>query len=510
MPYIPELKIDNDVYKVKDAELRDEVSDLKSVLSVSSVLYDYGSDALINDGYIDGGGTIYSIPSASWKYSDAIEIPTNIKGKSRYFLIKAQLQRNATSLVSGVAFYQGTKSIFRNIYIDHNTENVGEVCTLIAPIPNEATHFRLCSNWPTVINFFACIIDGKECISDDSLETVTNGIFLNALKYAGTQNGFINANGVFTASANNGWTTSDYIDVTHYNTVRCQLKGMNITSVLALYDENKAFIRGITADASGNNYAFVTGDYDISEACYLRICFHLTQVNELDKPVACTLYNRSNPQKTSETRVNIQHTVNKPYIFSGKTAVFCGDSITRGFTSGSTTTENGYPKVFSDSVGMTFTNKGVGGASIARVSGFGCIQDQVTSISNPETVDYIFIAGGVNDWQLGVSLSDFRTAVTDMCAWLSSNYNHEVIFILPINEAGWTPVRTPVAELEEYRKILEEIALKYEYSIVNGELFNFPTKDAPTTFINDMFGDRLHPSEKGYRLYAKMLKTVLQ
>ena len=207
----------------------------------------------------------------------------------------------------------------------------------------------------------------------------------------------------------------------------------------------------------------------------------------------------------------------KPFVFSGKNAVFCGDSITKGYTSGSTTTQNGYPKLFSDAVGMTFENKGVGGATIGVVTGYSSILTQVQNV-NTGTADYVFIAGGVNDWQVGETLADFESAVNDMCDYINTNYpnNLPVIWITPINQAGWelTHQINPAAELKEFRRVMTESILKKDtygrFSVIQGEWFNFPTKDGDQNFISAMFGDRLHPSELGYKaLYAPGLMTAL-
>lgn len=210
------------------------------------------------------------------------------------------------------------------------------------------------------------------------------------------------------------------------------------------------------------------------------------------------------------------HSVRKPFAFSGKTAVFTGDSITRGFTSGSTITENGYPKLFSEAVGMTFTNAGVGGATLSRVSGYSCIQDQITNAS--KNIDYLFVAGGVNDWQLGVSLSDFTDAVETICSYINSNFSAgvQVIWITPINHGGWD-VRmnvNAVAPLQDYRNIITRIVTENDtmarFSIVQGDQFNFPTADDDAGYIAAAYGDQLHPTENGYKnIYVPGLMTAL-
>lgn len=210
--------------------------------------------------------------------------------------------------------------------------------------------------------------------------------------------------------------------------------------------------------------------------------------------------------------ISYNHSVKKKLSFNAKVAEFTGDSITHGFVNTTTVTENGYPKLFSNAVGMSYTNRGVGGASISRISGYPCIQDQVTAAST--SADYIFIAGGVNDWQLGVSLSDFKNAIQTIMTYLNNSYNGNVIWITPINEAGWSPVTTPVATLQTYRNIITRTVMEYNtkknMSIVQGDKFNFPDQSDDVTYIAAMFGDKLHPTELGYStLYLNGLLTAL-
>ena len=210
------------------------------------------------------------------------------------------------------------------------------------------------------------------------------------------------------------------------------------------------------------------------------------------------------------------HSVNKPFAFSGKTAVFTGDSITYGFTSGSTTTQNNYPKLFSTIVGLTHTNVAQGGACF--VSGYNetiTIANQVKAITG--SPDFVFIAGGINDWQVGASLDELKTTLADLCQWINTNLSSaEIIWIAPINQAGWETTHTiyPKGTVDEFRKTIFETVEQYntngKYSFVNGKLFGFPTKNDPAAFKSAMFGDLLHPTELGYKtLYTMGLLTAL-
>ena len=201
------------------------------------------------------------------------------------------------------------------------------------------------------------------------------------------------------------------------------------------------------------------------------------------------------------------HNVNAPYDFAGKTAYFFGDSITYGYTRSGRATNGGYPGVFSEAVGLTHSNYGVSGSLFGTYNDLGRIGDKIKSKSL--NCDFMFVAGGINDWQCGVSLDDFRHAVEEVCSYISSNYDGEVMFITPINHSGRVPIEEPVAEVQDYRDIITEIALKYDFSVIQGNLFDFPTEDSSEDFLTLVFCDNLHPTEYGYEFYAECLVEVL-
>lgn len=210
---------------------------------------------------------------------------------------------------------------------------------------------------------------------------------------------------------------------------------------------------------------------------------------------------------TNEDLNAYNHFNNKGFIFNDtKSALFVGDSITAGFTSGSTQTSNTYPKLFSEHYGMTYWNEAVGGAEYCNDGTYNenIIPKMLTQITNSthKNVDYLFIAGGVNDWQSQNSLSTFRTAVSNTIDYAIANYpNAQIILITPINACYSYNSGEKVNSLQIYRNIITEVAISKgsnRVSVIQGNLFDFPNKTNSSIFINSMFGDGLHPSELGY------------
>lgn len=203
--------------------------------------------------------------------------------------------------------------------------------------------------------------------------------------------------------------------------------------------------------------------------------------------------------------------VRKPFNFNGKKAVFVGDSITAGYIVGA---NNVYPKLFSDLVGMTYENRAVSGSCITP----NVLQNRKEPLyqlsdEGLDGVDIVFIAGGVNDWQWGVDLLSFENAVKDICTYLNSNFTGAVIWITPINVAGWTPQGTPIATIQDYRNSITRIAIEndgnYTFSIIQGNEFPFPTIEDNSAYISAMFNDGLHPTIRGQKVYCGCLQTKL-
>lgn len=207
------------------------------------------------------------------------------------------------------------------------------------------------------------------------------------------------------------------------------------------------------------------------------------------------------------------HNTNKPFAFNGKTAVFIGDSITRGATSSSTVIDSIYPTLFCNKVGMTFTNVAVSGAGFTKSDSAYKILTQLQNA--PKTTDYVFIAAGVNDYLDSADLDTFKTAVETAIQYTLENFEGEIIFITPINTAKVSTDHYGFkTELCDYSNAITEVLMEnninMRISIVQGWRFGFPTENSDADYISAMFGDELHPSELGYKaLYLSGLLNAL-
>ena len=219
-----------------------------------------------------------------------------------------------------------------------------------------------------------------------------------------------------------------------------------------------------------------------------------------------------------DSEILFKSVVRKPFAFNGKTAVFTGDSITYGFITPETTVygTGDYPTLFSNAVGMSHTNIAVGGSTI-KENAQGATEPSITQqVKNAsKNVDYLFIAGGTNDWQLDMYYDTFKQAVDNLCDYINANYapSVQVIWITPINNGG-RPYGSPMNDLQIYRNIMTTEILGHDtynrFSIIQGNEAPFPSEyDNNPDGVAIMFGDKLHPSAIGYQWYSAFLKTLL-
>ena len=477
--------------------LSNDVFDLNRL----TIIQNFPRSILTGNGYIRGNAIVDTGSDNYWQYSDLIEITADTPF-SMYFYGVGLKAENVN--VQNVLFYDENERPIDDIKITTTTPTTGTVYNTIHDTDSNVKYMRVCSANPelTGFRFKLCIVKKPIAIVEDFGDIYTKRINKEVLNVTKAQNGFVRPDGTYVAAANTGWYSSaELIDVSDFNRLVYSLRGTNAVSIIACYNEFGEHVESIIPPSA--DYAVISGIKNLTGIKYIRFCY-FANIAYQDHPV-CRLFNMR-----ESCNIPLNHSVNKPYSFTNKKALFVGDSITRGFTDSATITENNYPKLFSDKTGLISLNAAVGGATLSEVTGYPHIMTQLTGQSNLAQYDYIFIAGGVNDWQLAVSPADFKAAIQQTIEYIRTNAPAaEIIVIAPINEAGVATINTPVADLEIYRIILRDVAIYNDCSFINGAYFNFPTKISETFYRTSMLPDRLHPSERGYRNYAKELATVL-
>ena len=211
-----------------------------------------------------------------------------------------------------------------------------------------------------------------------------------------------------------------------------------------------------------------------------------------------------------DSLVNLEF-LKKPFLFSGKIATFFGDSIVYGVASPNFQYigDNCFCKKFGSYVGMSVRNQGVSGSCICDNA-----NDSITNkiLNYSQSADFIFVAGGVNDYQTGkpigaygdTDITTFYGALHLICEKLTADYpDTTVIFITPINVNGYRVFSDAVYSINDYRRAIFETACSYGYNVVDGSKIGFPTGTGG--FATALMADGIHPTEFGHDFYAKAL-----
>ena len=229
--------------------------------------------------------------------------------------------------------------------------------------------------------------------------------------------------------------------------------------------------------------------------------------------------------------IKLYSCINKPFDFGNNTkkAVFFGDSITYGATSGSGGLHNteGWPILICNQLGLIYTPRTDINPSNQAVSGSlyttnpnvseQTIASRIMATSFP--ADVFFIAGGCNDYNCNAEIGDLDSteadkvcgALNNICDYLHAEYpNAEVFFITPINQA--VPRKNPQYgsgnyTQDEFRDAIFKVVTKWGYNVIDGSQIGFPEENG--AYKDLMLYDGLHPTELGYELYAKTLAGII-
>lgn len=281
-----------------------------------------------------------------------------------------------------------------------------------------------------------------------------------------------------------------------------------------------------------NYYGFASDVVTVpAEAKYVRLC-KWSYVTACGKAFLCGETQKS----TSEDEQKIAdiaarnaiaklESINKPFLFSGKTINAFGDSITAGVTSPGLKQGTPYIKYFADHVGAKLNNWAVSGSTLSVLESWspGSICKRVMDVLPKDMGDYIFIAGGTNDFNQNREIGSLDSkdnatvcgAVNNMCEYIKLNLSDRtVIFITPIPYTQAYYSRNPAVNklgntLEDYIKAIYQVATLHGYNVVNGYALGMPTGAGAWDNAMCDNSDGCHPAELGHKLYARSLAGKL-
>ena len=178
-------------------------------------------------------------------------------------------------------------------------------------------------------------------------------------------------------------------------------------------DQGGSFIKKLDAsEISQFDYKF---DIDIDVD---RIAFSHHRKDNPNKDIIFIIDERKRTDeflsiKYEDNSVMNSYLPNKPFSFTGEKAGAAGDSITRGHISGSEADYNySWFHHFCEKVGLQEYNKAIAGAvftKVAETEGLSIILDQIKLLNNEiglNNLDYLFIAGGTNDYGSSVDINN--------------------------------------------------------------------------------------------------------
>ena len=483
------------------------------------------------DGFLTGAGGTGNFRDNS-KTTDWIKVEMGDKVAIIHLYSNAGDATEIGNKIGIVCFYNEKKSLVGSFC----GEKTGFVTTVV-DIPANAAYVRLC-RWHDSSNEGdstgeAWIVHGEQG-TKEKLEVIKNCI---GQPVEFTLDGFLTGAGKYYTGTAYGKVT-DYIALGSYSKVAFfQLYGYNkddipvddSVGIVCFYrDETEG-----TFLSSAYNYYGVESDVvDVpAEAKYVRLCKYYKSAVDGTAFLCGEMRKEASEDEQKIADIAVRNatarleSINKPFLFSGKTINAFGDSITAGVTSPGLKQGTPYIKYFADHVGAKLNNWAVSGSTLSVLESWspGSICKKVMDVLPKDMVDYIFIAGGTNDFNQNREIGSLDSkddstvcgAVNNMCEHIKSNLSDRtVIFITPIPYTQAYYSRNPTVNklgntLEDYITAIYQVATLHGYNVVNGYALGMPTRAGAWDNAMCDNSDGCHPSELGHKLYAKSLAGKL-
>lgn len=289
---------------------------------------------------------------------------------------------------------------------------------------------------------------------------------------------------------------TDYIDCTQYRKIRVTGQGYSQAAVLALYDENKAFLAAYPSEA---------GFRDIDEKIELPENARYMVVSDLSAMTGV---------QTTVGKVASYAPVYPRTKWVGRKWVCVGDSLT---DKNLRTTKN-YHDFIKDATGITVVNFGVSGSGYARRSAEGeAFYQRISSV--PTDADVVTIFGSGNDLNAGLELGAATDTGTEtLCGCINTTIDN-LIAIMPAVSLGivsptpWTafPPGTNNAMsryVDALKSVCEIRSIPYLDLYHCSNLRPWTEEGRAACYTKDE-GSGVHPDETGHKLIAPRFKAFL-
>ena len=446
--------------------------------------------AFVSD-YIDISGYDTLTTNASWNSA--------FYNSNKEFIQLINSPQNGSITVPSTAYY---------IKIVGSVNKIDEIMlTPSETLPNRYIDYNNYSVNITNSQLINELINKTYRKTDINDTTFLRKVIANKVLNESLESGFIGTKG--DVIPNDNCKVTDFIEVLPNTTYEG-----NDTWNGGAYNENKEFIETFKCNkataTTPKNCKYVRLSYSnnsVNDGIYLyKVQNGITLIDDVVEFVK------------EEDAKSLANQLSKYNVLNGKTALYFGDSICYGEGY-----KGGYAKIISENNNMSYTNKGVSGATITRREGVSCILDSV--LNSTETADYIILEGGTNDaggfQEFGTVTSGYSDTLdeTTFCGAVESLLKNSLIkwhdkkicFILTTNT-----YRRP--NQKRYFDTIKQICEKWSVPCLDlftkGRL-NTNIEIMKNIYTSDWQGnpDGLHPNEQGYKLFyvnqiTEFLKTL--
>ena len=239
--------------------------------------------------------------------------------------------------------------------------------------------------------------------------------------------------------------------------------------------------------------------------------------------------NHSLVVSTLKSRYKYGEKLAKPYSFTGKKMVVFGDSLSKGIASpwGTGVIADSYVNVLASKLGLSAVdNRSQSGTGWTCTGDGEYGQDGDTKVTDlimryEGGHDIMWINSGANDYQLNMpigtindtGISTVYGALKTVCNHIKTNFpNMEVFFVIPVNISYFGTSMNYQHSMNDYRNAIYEIAMLYDFNIVDGTKVCFPTiaegLDAPE-YMEAMITDGRHPTTLGHKYMGEQIASML-
>lgn len=477
--------------------------------------YEEKNIPFLNSGYIDNNGQ-EATGDGTWMHTVFIDV-------NKLIYVKVL----AVSIVNAISYYESNDF---STYISGvpGIDGLSSAYEVNIDIPQNAKYAVISTKNASI---YGAVVKTAEFTIIPTIKKDVNLLKQHALNIVDVPLVTYNyiSEGVEKVAQDTRWGSTDYIKAADIFEIKVKAWD-NKVSAINYYDINKAYILSISNSIlteytplnPPNNAVFVRISCERNQGEVIKIYSSFVNDNTLSRSTTfSSIKIHEEIEKTSKLFGG--SVVKKPFEFIGKSAIFIGDSITRGvngdITSSMVITENNYVKYFKDfSKLSTAINSGYPGGTLA--------DNSVNSPGSPYVVgeilkkdlsayDYVFIALGTNDLAGNIELGEWDS--TDTTTFYGAfnilvNYlktaieNEKVIFISPINKE--VTENTIGNTIDDYRNALKFKSLENHYNFVDGSLLGLYAKDG--IYKSKTLPDGVHPNENGYYIYAMGLCNELQ